>query len=55
MKENRLIGCAVYERPAVEVLEFAVERGFRVSDPYDEFNPDYNSDNGTLSDGGDWY
>ncbi len=56
MKENQLIVHA-YERPAVEILEFAVECGFQLSPDYDgtDYSMSGESDNGTLKDGGIWY
>ncbi len=51
MKETRSINGAAYERPAVEILEFAVECGFEGSTGD---NMTGESDNGTLTDGGSW-
>ncbi len=56
MKENRSIDGAAYERPAVEILKFAVERGFESSDSTGtDYSMTGESDNGTLEDGGSWY
>lgn len=54
MKDNRLIDCAPYERPAIEILEFAVECGFQFSGGNEDPNYDLNgqSDAGILTDGG---
>ncbi len=54
MKDNRLTDCAAYERPAFEILEFAVESGFQLSGGNEDPNYDLNgqSDAGMLEDGG---
>ncbi len=51
MKEKSIDGAA-YERPAVEILEFAVECGFQSSGT--DYDMTGESDNGTLEDGGTW-